>query len=131
MADQFLVLISSCDVQVSYLLRRDFELSTFHSCLPQYELKTSYDTCNSHVWLFILAQSSVEADKLFDDVVDEFASISLIKSRLEMWKFQFPQSYQQAYISLCLPKVFLPFVKLQLLTWNPLEVTGVYSGYLN
>ena len=77
------------------------------------------------MWLFILAQLSVEADKLFDDVVDEFASISMIKARLETWKFQFPQSYQQAYISLCLPKLFLPFVKLQMLTWNPLEVTGV------
>ena len=83
----------------------------------------------SHL-IFYLAQASVEADKLFDDVVDEFASISMIKSRLETWKFQFPQSYQQAYISLCLPKLFVPFVKLQLLTWNPLEVTGLYTIYV-
>ena len=69
----------------------------------------------------------MEGDKLFDDVVDEFASISMIKSYLEKWKFQFPQSYQQAYLSLCLPKLFLPFVKLQLLTWNPLEVTKLFS----
>ena len=69
----------------------------------------------------------MEGDKLFDVVVDEFASISMIKSRLEKWKFQFPQSYQQAYLSLCLPKQFLPFVKLQLLTWNPLKVIKLFS----
>ena len=44
--------------------------------------------------LFISAQLSVDADKLFYDVVDEFASISMIKSQLERWKFQFPLSYQ-------------------------------------
>ena len=77
--------------------------------------------------LFISAQLSVDADKLFDDVVDEFASILMIKSRLERWKFQFPQSYRQAYVSLCLPKLFLPFVKLQLLTWSPLEVTILFT----
>ena len=73
----------------------------------------------------------MEGDKLFDDVVDEFASISMIKSRLEKWKFQFPQSYQQAYLSLCLPKLFLPFVKLQLLSWNPLEVTKLFNVYVS
>ena len=69
----------------------------------------------------------MEGDKLFDDVVDEFASIFMIKAHLEKWKFQFPQSYQQAYLSLCLPKLFLPFVKLQLLSWNPLEVTKLFN----
>ncbi|XP_065906470.1 PAX3- and PAX7-binding protein 1-like isoform X2 [Dysidea avara] len=65
---------------------------------------------------------SLEADNLFEDVVDEYASLSIIKSHLEKWKFQHSQSYQQAYVSLCLPKLFSPFVKLQLVTWNPLEV---------
>ncbi|XP_065906472.1 PAX3- and PAX7-binding protein 1-like [Dysidea avara] len=79
----------------------------------QQDIQDELDVCKG--------QSSLEADNLFEDVVDEYASLSIIKSHLEKWKFQH-SSYQQAYVSLCLPKLFTPFVKLQLVTWNPLEV---------
>lgn len=62
---------------------------------------------------------------VFEDVVEDFCKLSLMKQRFEEWKFSHPESYQQAYISLCLPKLFTPFIQLQLLDWNPLQV--VYS----
>ena len=54
-------------------------------------------------------------------MVDDFSKLSSIKEHFEEWKFSFSSSYKQAYISLCLPKVFAPLIRLQLLHWNPLD----------
>ena len=59
---------------------------------------------------------------LFDDVVDEFCQLDLLRGRFEMWKMHYSDSYNEAFIALCLPKLFTPFVKLDLVCWNPLEV---------
>ncbi len=64
----------------------------------------------------------MKASEVFSDVIEDFSKLSCIKQRFEAWKFGFPDSYDQAYISLCLPKLFAPFVRLQMLQWNPLEV---------
>nr|XP_006816059.1 PREDICTED: uncharacterized protein LOC102800592 [Saccoglossus kowalevskii] len=58
---------------------------------------------------------------LFEDVVEEFSTFEGIKPHFEKWKHQYSDSYKEAYISLCLPKLFSPFIRLQLLNWNPLE----------
>ncbi|XP_078001429.1 PAX3- and PAX7-binding protein 1-like [Glandiceps talaboti] len=58
---------------------------------------------------------------LFEDVVDEFSTFNGIKPHFEKWKYAFSETYTEAYIALCLPKLFSPFVRLQLLSWNPLE----------
>ena len=63
-----------------------------------------------------------EAEGVFADVVEDFCKLSLVKKRLEEWKFGFPDSYKHAFISLWLPSLFAPFVSYQLLQWNPLEV---------
>ena len=62
-----------------------------------------------------------QSKEVFADVVDDFSKLSSIKEHFEGWKFNFSSSYEQAYISLCVPKVFAPFVRLQLLQWNPLD----------
>jgi len=59
---------------------------------------------------------------LFDDVVDEFCQVELIRRGFETWKKDYADSYNEAFIALCLPKLFTPFVKLELVCWNPLEV---------
>ena len=59
---------------------------------------------------------------MFDDVVEDFSSVEAVKRRFEQWKFTYGDCYREAYISLCLPKLFAPFVRLQLLHWNPFEV---------
>ena len=59
---------------------------------------------------------------MYDDVLDEFCKIRKLKEQFEEWKFEHEDSYKEAYISLCLPKLFSPLVKLELIDWNPLEV---------
>ena len=71
-----------------------------------------------------LSESIQTASKtLFDDALEDFSDMDLIRSRFEDWKSQFGETYKEAYISLCVPKLVTPFVRLQLLTWNPLQVS--------
>lgn len=56
-------------------------------------------------------------------MVEDFHSLDFIKSHFEVWRRDFADSYRDAYIGLCLPKLFNPLVRLQLITWNPLEVS--------
>lgn len=69
-------------------------------------------------------------EEVFSDVVEDFSSLHEIKLRLEQWKFGSPKSYQQAYVSLCLPRLLVPLVRHQLLLWNPLEVMPTARGLL-
>ncbi|XP_068601141.1 PAX3- and PAX7-binding protein 1 [Brachionichthys hirsutus] len=62
-----------------------------------------------------------ESKKIFEDVVEDFHSLDCIKSRFEVWRRHYAHGYRDAYIGLCLPKLFNPLVRLQLITWNPLE----------
>ena len=66
-----------------------------------------------------------EAVLLFDNVVDDFHEARLIMSKFERWKHEQSDSYEEAYIGLCLPKLFTPLVRLKLVDWNPLEVTSL------
>ena len=64
----------------------------------------------------------MQGGEVFKDVVEDFWKLSLIKQRFHEWKFGFPESYKQAYVPLFLPNLLAPFVRLQLLQWNPLQV---------
>nr|XP_004468673.1 PAX3- and PAX7-binding protein 1 isoform X2 [Dasypus novemcinctus] len=64
---------------------------------------------------------SKESSKIFEDVLESFYSIDCIKSQFEAWRSKYYMSYKDAYIGLCLPKLFNPLIRLQLLTWTPLE----------
>lgn len=59
---------------------------------------------------------------MFEDVVEDFHSLDYIKSHFEVWRREYGECYREAFIGLCLPKLFNPLVRLQLMTWNPLEV---------
>jgi hypothetical protein len=63
-----------------------------------------------------------EARKIFADVLEDFVNIKTIIARFQQWKYGFPDTYKQAFVHLCLPKLILPFVKIELLNWNPLVV---------
>ncbi len=67
-----------------------------------------------------------QAAEVFEDVRNEFSSLEIIKERFEKWKFTHPASYSQAYMGLCLPKLFTPFVRLQMLDWHPVEVSALW-----
>lgn len=59
---------------------------------------------------------------MFEDVIEDFHSLDYIKCHFEVWRRDYAECYREAYIGLCLPKLFNPLVRLQLITWNPLEV---------
>lgn len=75
---------------------------------------------------FLPERISADLSSLFDDVVDEFHEVSRIKARFESWRAKQRDSYEEAYIGLCLPKLFTPLVRLKLISWNPLEVRSTF-----
>ncbi|KAK7913352.1 hypothetical protein WMY93_013563 [Mugilogobius chulae] len=60
---------------------------------------------------------------VFSDVRDDFYEVKKILSRFEEWRRSYSDSYHNAYISLCLPKLLHPIIRHQLLSWNPLKDT--------
>ena len=74
------------------------------------------------IFLYFTDRIMTESSRIFEDVVEDFHALSLIQSRFQKWKMTHTETYQDAYIGLCLPKLFAPFVRLQLLDWNPLQV---------
>ncbi|XP_006000092.1 GC-rich sequence DNA-binding factor 2 isoform X1 [Latimeria chalumnae] len=62
-----------------------------------------------------------ESQKIFEDTQDEFYSIGSILSKFDRWRQKYTDSYVDAYISLCLPKLLNPLIRLQMLDWNPLK----------
>eukprot|EP00090_Calanus_glacialis_P046886 TRINITY_DN9429_c0_g1_i2.p1 TRINITY_DN9429_c0_g1~~TRINITY_DN9429_c0_g1_i2.p1 ORF type:complete len:807 (-),score=326.26 TRINITY_DN9429_c0_g1_i2:237-2657(-) len=63
---------------------------------------------------------------VLEDVVEEFSVISRVMERLQAWRTTDPDSYQSAYVSLCLPKIFSPLIRMQMLFWSPFtSSTGV------
>ncbi|KAM4772048.1 intron Large complex component GCFC2 [Rhinophrynus dorsalis] len=63
----------------------------------------------------------LQCKNLFDDVHEDFHCIKNILSRFCEWRKRFPESYYDAYISLCLHKLLNPLIRVQLIDWNPLE----------
>ncbi|XP_068793130.1 intron Large complex component GCFC2 isoform X2 [Struthio camelus] len=62
-----------------------------------------------------------DSRKIFEDVHADFCDIRKILLKFQEWKEKFPDSYCDAYISLCLPKLLNPLIRVHLINWNPLE----------
>ena len=62
-----------------------------------------------------------EENFLFEDTVEEFRDLEVVMQKLEAWKISYPQSYDNSFVSDNLPKLFSPFVRLEMLHWNPLK----------
>ncbi|XP_014968049.3 intron Large complex component GCFC2 isoform X1 [Macaca mulatta] len=60
--------------------------------------------------------------KVFEDVHDDFCNIQNILLKFQQWREKFPDSYYEAFISLCIPKLLNPLVRVQLIDWNPLKL---------
>ena len=59
------------------------------------------------------------ASVIFADAAEEFSTVGAVATRMEEWKRKQPRSYQDTYVSLSLLKIFLPFVRLEVLGWHP------------
>ncbi|XP_034043732.1 GC-rich sequence DNA-binding factor 2 [Thalassophryne amazonica] len=71
-----------------------------------------------------MADILLKSQVVFSDVQDEFSIIKNILSHFEEWRASYSDTYHSAYISLCLPKLLNPIIRLQLLAWNPLKDAG-------
>ncbi|XP_054584008.1 intron Large complex component GCFC2 isoform X3 [Eptesicus fuscus] len=60
--------------------------------------------------------------KIFEDVHDDFCNIQNILLKFQQWREKFPDSYYEAFIGLCIPKLLNPLIRVQLINWNPLKV---------
>jgi GC-rich sequence DNA-binding factor len=68
------------------------------------------------------------APTVFADTDEQYASLTTVKSRLEGFKAQYPREYSQAYIGESAAALFAPYVRLELLHWEPLPVGGGSNG---
>ncbi|KAM6170016.1 intron Large complex component GCFC2 [Rhynchocyon petersi] len=63
--------------------------------------------------------------KIFEDVHDDFCNVQSILLKFHQWRVKFPDSYYEAYTSLCIPKLLNPLIRSQLVGWNPLKLDSV------
>lgn len=71
---------------------------------------------------FRAQKDAIESDAhlVFEDVVDEFCTVKSVLKHFERWRVKDWESYTEAYVSLCIPKVLSPLLRIQMLMWNPL-----------
>ncbi|KAJ8361459.1 hypothetical protein SKAU_G00179840 [Synaphobranchus kaupii] len=62
-----------------------------------------------------------EAENIFADVHEDFSDVKNILSKFDEWRVSFAESYDNAYIGLCLPKLLAPLIRHQLIGWDPLS----------
>lgn len=58
---------------------------------------------------------------IFEDTADEFRSLDPVATRFEEWKKKYPKDYATAYVPVALSQVFEPYVRMEMVRWNPLE----------
>jgi len=63
-----------------------------------------------------------DSNLLLDDVLEEFESVDLVLKYMLEWINKYLESYIEAYVNLCVVKLVEPFVRIEMLTWSPLEV---------
>ncbi|CAK6435243.1 unnamed protein product [Pipistrellus nathusii] len=63
--------------------------------------------------------------KIFEDVHDDFSNIQNILLKFQQWREKFPDSYHEAFIGLCIPKLLNPLIRVQLINWNPLKFDSI------
>lgn len=61
------------------------------------------------------------ADKVFSDAAEEYSQLSRVSARFEKWKRDYSSTYRDAYMSLTVPSIFSPYIRLELLKWDPLH----------
>ncbi|CAI2165371.1 13410_t:CDS:10 [Funneliformis geosporum] len=68
---------------------------------------------------------SYKRTSLFDDVIEEFKSIALVKSKFVSWKTEFNNDYTKAYGGLSLPGVFEFYVRYEMMLCNALKINDI------
>ena len=77
----------------------------------------------------VRGEVETQARLAMEDVVEEFSVLSKVMERLQAWREEDEESYNSAYVSLCLPKIFGPLIRLEMLFWDPLSQPSPLPGY--
>ena len=77
----------------------------------------------------VRGEVETQARLAMEDVVEEFSVLSNVMDRLQTWRRGDGESYNSAYVSLCLPKIFGPLIRLEMLFWDPLTKPSPLPGY--
>jgi GC-rich sequence DNA-binding factor len=84
------------------------------------ELSTDESDSESAAYLSSRDEHFQTADNIFSDASNEYANLKDVKERFETWKRLYPSVYRNAYVSDSVQAVFAPFVRLELVKWDPL-----------
>ncbi|KAL1402163.1 hypothetical protein pipiens_001885 [Culex pipiens pipiens] len=68
-----------------------------------------------------LKEVAAEAAQVFDDAGGEFCDVQEILDKFQSWRATEMDAYKDAYVSLCLPKVLGPLIRLRHVVWNPVS----------
>lgn len=67
-----------------------------------------------------------EASLVFEDVNEDFSTINGVLERFEEWRDSDFDAYKESYAYMCVPKCLAPLIRLQLLSWDPISVSGIH-----
>ncbi|XP_058449593.1 PAX3- and PAX7-binding protein 1 isoform X2 [Malaya genurostris] len=70
-----------------------------------------------------LKEIAVEAAQIFDDTNEEYSDVGTILEKFQGWRENEMDAYRDAFVSLCLPKVIGPLIRLRHVLWNPVSGT--------
>jgi GC-rich sequence DNA-binding factor len=87
------------------------------------ELSTDESDSESTAYVSSRDEFLKAADHVFIDAKEEYSSLRIVKDKFEGWKAQYPSAYRDAHVALSAPSVFSPYVRLELLKWDPLHET--------
>ena len=76
----------------------------------------------SLLYICIKDQISYQHEKLLDDVIDDYKSISIVKSKFAEWKNEFNEDYRRAYGDLSLPGIFEFYIRYEVLLSEDFQV---------
>jgi GC-rich sequence DNA-binding factor len=85
------------------------------------ELSTDESDSESSAYVSSRDELLKTADLVFSDAAEEYSSLRIVKDKFEGWKTQYPSAYRDAHVALSAPAVFTPYVRLELLKWDPLH----------
>lgn len=58
---------------------------------------------------------------IFEDVSEEYSELPDVLKNFEEWKLKEFNSYKEAYVHLCLPKISGTLIRPRLVLWNPFD----------
>ncbi|CAL4920178.1 unnamed protein product [Urochloa decumbens] len=102
--------------------------ATKNNDIEKIEGEISTDESDSESTAYVSSRDELlrTADVVFSDASEEYSSLKFVKDKFEGWKIQYPSAYRDAHVALSAPSVFTPYVRLELLKWDPLHKTTLF-----